>query len=105
MTTKDLQRLMEQYQHQHQTASNSAKMQDLLNKLRDRPFYYWIKFQSQSRAQSFNGIIGLPTKQGKPQPLWDYQHMIYRALMEPPYFNKREPSPKENPTLTKNELM
>jgi hypothetical protein len=84
---------MEQYQHQ--TSSDSTKMQDLLNRVRGKLFYYWIKFQGQSRPKSFNDIIGLPTKQGKPQPLWDYQHMIYRSLMEPPYFNKREPSPQE----------
>jgi hypothetical protein len=95
MTIKDLQRLMEQHQHQHQTSSNSTAIQDLLNKLRDRPFYYWIKFQSKNGAQSFNGIIGLPKKNGKPLPLFDYQFMIYKALMEPTYFNKRYPSPKE----------
>src|SRR5688572_25375006 len=96
---KDLQRLMEQ--HQQQRASDSLAMQDLQRRLRNRPFYIWNseKHKAASNPNNeikgwccFNHIIGLPTKNGIPQPLWDYQDMIYRALMLPGYLNS-SPSP------------
>jgi hypothetical protein len=85
MTIKDLQRLMEQ----HQTASDSLAMQDLLKRLRDKPFYYWNKCKREGGPQSFNDIIGLPKKNGIPQPFWDYQYMIYKALIIPNYINTK----------------
>jgi hypothetical protein len=67
-------------------------LQVLLNKLRDRPFYHWSKPKRDSGAQSFNEIIGMPTKGKIPQPFWDYQYMIYKALTVPGYINFRPSS-------------
>ena len=71
---------MEQHEQQQTYSNSTAAMQDLLNKLRDRPFYRWNKFK---HNQSFNDIIGLPKKNGKPLPLFDYEYMIYKALISP----------------------
>jgi hypothetical protein len=35
----------------------------------------------------FNHIIGLPRKDGKRMPLFDYEGILYRALVSPGYFN------------------
>jgi hypothetical protein len=78
------------------SASESAAFQDLQRRIRDRPFYIWssIKHKEASNPNNeikgwccFNHIIGLPQKNGIPQPLWNYQDMIYRALMLPGYLN------------------
>src|SRR5215207_1903848 len=91
---KDLQRLMEK--EQSTAESNSKEMQELLKKLRDRPFYIWSNDKHRLASDPrntikgrccFNDIIGRPIKNGIPQPLWNYQDMIYRALMFPGYIN------------------
>jgi hypothetical protein len=93
MTFRDLQKLMEQEQS---TESNSKEMQDLTQKVRDRPFYIWsgIKHKPLSNPNNtiqgrccFNHIIGLPKKNGVPQPPWNYQDQIYRCLTIPGYLN------------------
>jgi hypothetical protein len=35
----------------------------------------------------FNHIISLPTKNGVEMPMWDYERMLYKALIEPAYLN------------------
>src|SRR5829696_3136166 len=91
---KDLQRLMEK--EQSTAESNSKEMQGLLKKLRDRPFYIWSSDKHRLASDPrntikglccFNHIIGLPQKNGIAQPLWNYQDMIYKALMVPGYIN------------------
>ena len=66
---------------------DSLAMQDLQRRLRNRPIYIWNseKHKAASNPNNeikgwccFNHIIGLPTKNGIPQPLWDYQDMIYQ---------------------------
>jgi hypothetical protein len=78
MTTRELQRLMDQLE---QSASTSKEMQDLQRKIRGRPFYICSaekrKLTENPNSEfygrsDFNHIIGLPSKKGKPQPLWDY---------------------------------
>ena len=64
-------------------------MHDLLKRLRKKPFYYWNKFKREGGAQSFNDMIGLPKKNGIPQPFCDYQYMIYKALIIPNYINSK----------------
>jgi hypothetical protein len=44
----------------------------------------------------FNHIIGLPQKNGIPQPLWSYEEMLYQALMFSGYLNS---SPSTLPTV------
>jgi hypothetical protein len=82
---KELDKLVQEYE----TAAQPAAMQGLLNKLRGKPFYVWDKSKRILGLNSFNEIIGLPKKNGIPQPLWDYQKMIYRALLIPNYLNSR----------------
>jgi hypothetical protein len=92
MTMKDLQRIV----LSDEANIASKEMQDLQRRLRDRPFYIWgsEKHWAASNPNNeikghccFNHIIGLPQKNGVPQPLWNYQEMIYRALMFPGYLN------------------
>ena len=45
------------------------------------------KGQSQKGHCCFNHIIGLPKKDGKPKPLWDYEGLLYKSLIEPRYLN------------------
>jgi hypothetical protein len=75
-----------------------------------RPFYIWssIKHKPLSKYNNtiqgrccFNYIIGLPQKNGTPQPLWNYEDQIYRALMISAYLNS---SPNNGPSVyTKEE--
>jgi hypothetical protein len=104
VTTRETQRIMQKYSD----PSDSAVMQELHNKIRDRPFYIWSKekrllAESPSSAfygrADFNHIIGLPSKNGVSQPLHDYQKMIYQALMQPEYLNQRPPTPEEEEKL------
>jgi hypothetical protein len=105
VTTRELQRLMDQLE---QTSDDSAAMQELHKKIRDSPFYIWNK-EKQKLVENpnsefygrsdFNSIIGLPTKNGVPQPLHDYQHMIYRALTQDEYLNQRSPTTEEGEKL------
>jgi hypothetical protein len=43
----------------------------------------------------FSHIIGLPLKNGQPQPFWDYQYSIYKALFTPAFINFRPANPEE----------
>jgi hypothetical protein len=106
VTIRDLQRAIEE----HEIPSDSVgKMQGHLAKLRDRPFYIWNSIKHRAAANPnndikgnccFNHILGLPTKNGVPQPLHDYQDIIYRALMIPGYLNS---SPNKGPSAYKME--
>ena len=96
MTWKDLQKLTEQYETA--TTASSDTMQNLLKRLRNRPFYIWSTDKHKAAAKPtsefkgnccFQHIIsaGPPKKNGVPQPFWDYQKMIYYALTIPNYVN------------------
>ena len=90
VTIKDLQRIIQQ----EQSAIESATMQDLLTKLRGKPFYIWGKEKHRTTSGyghscCFNDMIGRPQKNGIPQPLWDYQDPIYRALTISGYLNSK----------------
>ena len=82
MTFKDLQRLVESSQLQA-----SGQSQRLWIKLDRTPFWYWDltrhkeKGKSQKGACCFNHIIGLPKKDGKPKPMFDYEKLIYDSLL------------------------
>jgi hypothetical protein len=90
-------------------------MQDLVRKLKDRPFYIWSKDKHNAAASPtnnsqgyccFNHVIGLPQKNGKEYPLFDYEFMVYKALTHYSYLNNRSPTPEEEEKfrLTKIEL-
>jgi hypothetical protein len=83
VTFKDLQKAI-----QSQLSSQSA-----LQCLRDKPFWYFdpSKHKSRDRATKgaccFNHLIGLPKKDGVKKPLFYYEVMLYKALLQPGYLN------------------
>ena len=87
MTFKDLQNAIQSSQTEF--ARNSLQ----LERLRDKPF--WILDPSKHRSKDsathgaccFNHIIGLPKKDGKRKPMFDYEAMLYKALLQPGYLN------------------
>ena len=87
MTFKDLQKLVES----QPDYSNSSSQE--LERLRDRAFWHWDRGEHKEKDRSskgdccFNHIIGLPKKDGVRKPLFDYEGMLYRALLKPGYFN------------------
>ena len=85
MTFKDLQRVIE---------SHPASQQSQLQRLKGKPFWFWkdVEYHRQrykiNKGQDcFNHLIGLPKKNGKEYPLWDYEKELYKALMLPGYLN------------------
>jgi hypothetical protein len=90
MTFKDLQRVIES-----QPASDNNQLQ----KLRGKEFWWWDSTEHKRRDRTykgdccFNHIIGLPRKDGKRKPLFNYEQMLFRALIVPGYLNNY-PSPR-----------
>ena len=83
MTFKDLQRLV-QSQYGESPGQSAA-----LQKLRDKAFWYWERNRHGEKHRAskgrccFNHIIGLPKKDGKRLPMFDYEGLIYKSLIEP----------------------
>jgi hypothetical protein len=94
VTFKDLQKAI---QSQSQSVDQSN-----LSKLRNKPF--WILDPSKHRSKDnathgaccFNHIIGLPKKDGKRKPLFDYENHLYRALLDPSYIKSNPSKPTSN---------
>jgi hypothetical protein len=84
---KDLQKLVSQ--QQQQKARN-----DLYDRLIKKPFWIWDKEQhKQEYARTdgsccFNHIICLPQKDGQDKPLYDYEQLIFDALVNSVNNNK-----------------
>ena len=84
MTFKDLQKLVQ---------SQRAELGPKLQRLRDKPFWYWERNRHAEKHRAskgrccFNHIIGLPKKDGKRLPMFDYEGLLYRTLTEPGYLN------------------
>ena len=95
-TIRDRQRMEEQSQSQ---LDDSPAMRQLINRCYNVPFYYWGKTSHHSVPtncnQCFNCIIGLPRKGNQEFPLFDYEHMLYRSLMEPGFLNTRKKKVKK----------
>ena len=93
MISKDLSRLLQEQGQQQQ----SEEMDALKKRLKNKHFWIWIsdKHKDQARVSNvntrgeccFNHIIGLPSKNGESKPMFDYEKMLYNALMEPTYLN------------------
>jgi hypothetical protein len=92
MTLKDLKRMISQ-----QSTQEDEKMQELKRRLYNRPFYIWNSDKHRDAAQNhlnkgwccFNHVIGLPKKDGVEKPLFNYEDVLYRALMIPGYINSK----------------
>ena len=93
MLSKDFSRLIQQEGQQEET----PEMQNLKTRLLNKSFWIWMsdKHKEQSNLRNinthgdccFNHIIGLPSKNGIQHPLYDYEKMLYKSLMEPSYLN------------------
>jgi hypothetical protein len=85
VTFKDLQKAIQ--------SLSCPEQSQLLQKLRDKPF--WISDPSKHKEKDrsgkgiccFNHIIGLPKKYGVKKPLFDYEVVLYKALSVPGYLN------------------
>ena len=85
MTFKDLQKLV-----QSQTGPEQSQ---LLERLRDKPFWRWN--QQQHRQEDIrtkgdcciNHIIGLPTKENREKPMFDYEKILFDSLLIPGFYN------------------
>jgi hypothetical protein len=77
-------------QSQQQGPGQSSALQQ---KLRDKPFWIWDQVNHKQKDRThkgaccFNHIIGLPKKDGKRKPMFDYETILYKALIEPAYIN------------------
>jgi hypothetical protein len=74
------------------SSSNQQQTQSF-DKLQNKPFWIWnieehkledIKTKGEC---CFNHIIGLPTKEGLEKPIFDYQELLYEALLSPDFCN------------------
>jgi hypothetical protein len=88
MTFKDLKkRIMSSSSNQQQQQTQSFA------KLQNKPFWIWnIEEHKQEDIKTkgeccFNHIIGLPTKEGLEKPIFDYQELLYKALLDPNYIS------------------
>ena len=67
---------------QQQQSSSSS-----LSVLKGLPFWIWDKQEHRQRAAATNGnccfqhVVGLPTKDKKEYPLFDYEKILYDSLM------------------------
>ena len=76
-----------------QSQANLEKIICSYRSLRDKPF--WITDSAKHRSRDmttkgacrFNHIIGLPKKDGKRKPMFDYEGVLYKALLQPGYLN------------------
>lgn len=79
VTFKDLQKLVQ--------SQSSPEQSQLLQRLRDKPFWIWD--QQQHRQEDiktkgdccFNHIIGLPIKNKVEKPLFDYEQLLYDSVL------------------------
>lgn len=65
----------------------TQQQSQLFERLRNKPFWFWnIEDHKQEALKTrgdccFNHIIGLPTKEGINKPMFDYEKLLYEALL------------------------
>jgi hypothetical protein len=85
VTFKDLQKLVQ--------SQSGPEQSQLLQKLKDKPFWIWDKQQHRqedikSRGECcFNHIIGLPKKDNNEKPMFEYEKLLYDSLLIPDFYN------------------
>jgi hypothetical protein len=86
MTFKDLKKRISSSNQQQQQIQS-------FDKLQNKPFWIWdIQEHKLEDIRTkgeccFNHIIGLPTKEGLEKPIFDYQGLLYEALLSPDFCN------------------
>jgi hypothetical protein len=99
VTFKEVQHLLES-----QPDHSSSQQSEMLQRLRGKPFWLWDSALHKEKGRThrgdccFNDIIGLPKKNGKRYPLFDYEKMLYMALARPGYLNGKAAHPMSNTT-------
>lgn len=97
MTFKDLQRVIE-------SQPNQGLNDNQLQRLRNKEFWYWFERRHKEIDRITKGdccmqhIIGLPKKDGKEMPIFEYERQLYRALVEPGYLNSHPGSSTSSST-------
>jgi hypothetical protein len=85
MTFKDLKKRIN-------SSSNQQQIQSF-DKLHNKSFWIWniedhkLEDIRTKGEYCFNHIIGLPTKEGIEKPIFDYQELLYEALLSPDFCN------------------
>ena len=101
VTFKDLQKFVDSESGGTSTAESNQQL--LLQKLRGKPFWEWGMKEHKRMDVTHNGnccmqhIIGLPKKDGIEKPLFDYENLLYRALLTPGYLNSSPSSLTRKP--------
>ena len=75
MTLQNLSKILDKYESQ---LSNNSTNIEKLRLLKGLPFYNWN--HPTNINTSFNHVIGLPLKEGKRFPLFDYEQMLFDTL-------------------------
>jgi hypothetical protein len=97
VTFKEIQHLLES-----QPDYTRSQQSEMLQRLRGKPFWLWDSTLHKEKGRTnkgdccFNDIIGLPKKNGKRYPLFDYEKMLYMALVRPGYLNGKAAHPMSN---------
>ena len=77
MTLQNLNKILDRYEEQLGFTNSSNQFEQL----QGLPFYDWsIDRGVSNRITTFNNVIGLPQKNGRPMPLFDYEQMLFDTL-------------------------
>ncbi|MFZ0556261.1 MAG: hypothetical protein WAM26_13310 [Nitrososphaeraceae archaeon] len=77
MTLQNLNKILDRYEEQLGFTNSSNQFEQL----HGLPFYDWsIDRGVSNRITTFNNVIGLPHKNGRPMPLFDYEQMLFYTL-------------------------
>ena len=78
MTLQNLNKILDEYEEQLGFTNPSNQFEQL----QGLPFYDWLTDNGVSnRITTFNNVIGLPQKNGRPMPLFDYEQMLFNTLL------------------------
>jgi hypothetical protein len=85
VTFKDLQKLVE--------SQPSSEPNQLLKRLKGKSFWYWDQNRHKEKDRiskgdcCFNHVVGLPRKDGTEKPIFDYEKLLYNALLVQGFLN------------------
>ena len=97
MGFKDLQKFVESQ------SGGTTESNQILRKLRGRDFWEWGIGEHKRLDRTHNGqccfnhIIGLPKKDGKEYPLFEYEKLLLNALLTPGYLNSNPKLHSQDP--------
>nr|MDP9288889.1 hypothetical protein [Thermoproteota archaeon] len=86
MTIKDLQKLISEKQREGVT---SSELTNIVEQIRNKPFWIWDLEEHKQAYTQYNGaccwnhVVGLPKKNGVEKPMFNYEKLVYDALLNP----------------------